>query len=186
MRTLTLREKRVVLYGGIGVGLYLLVFGGYLLGKPLAHRSAAYEQLVAQARSLQQNLKPYDDRAQVVKKMMDHFQLDPAKLSRATVVGEASAQLQKAAAGSGIQVGPVRESPMKASAKELATLQFEGTGPVPAVLGLLKRMETLGFPLVIDSVQITPDTMRPGQVKITLTAVVLDFEQWKTEDKPHA
>jgi len=118
--------------------------------------------------------------------MMDHYQLDPAKLNRATVVGLASAQMQKVAAGSGIQVGPVRESPAKTSAREMATLQLEGSGPIPAVLGLLQRMETLGWPVIIDSVQITPDSMRPGQVKIILSAVVLDFDQWKTEGKPHA
>jgi hypothetical protein len=186
MRTLTVREKRLLLYGGIGIGVYLLLFGGYKLGGALERRSAAYHQLVADARELKQELKAYDDRVLVVKRMMDHYQLDPAKLNRATVVGLASAQMQKVAAGSGIQVGPVRESPAKTSAREMATLQLEGSGPIPAVLGLLQRMETLGWPVIIDSVQITPDSMRPGQVKIILSAVVLDFDQWKTEGKPHA
>jgi len=186
MRTLTPQEKRTVLYGSIAVGVYLLLFGGYKVWGSLGQRSAAYQQLVADARDMRQKLMFYDDRVLATKKLMDHYQLDPAKLSRATVVGEASAQIQKAAAGSGIQVGPVRETPAKTSAKEMTTLQFEGTGPVTAVLGLLKRLETLGEPLIIDSVQLTPDNTRPGQIKIILTAVILDFEQWKTEDKPHA
>jgi hypothetical protein len=186
MRTLTQREKRLVLYGGLGVGVYLLLFAGFKLCGALEKRSVAYQQLVSETRSLRQELTAYDDRVLVDKKMMDHFQLDPAKLTRATVVGEASAQIQKAAAGSGIQVGSIRKSPAKSSAKEMATLQVEGSGPIPAVLGLLKRLETLGYPLILDSVQITPEAMRPGQVKIIFTAVVLDFDQWKTEGKPHA
>lgn len=84
-----------------------------------------------------------------------------------------------------VQVGPVRESPARPSSKELATVQLEGTGPVPAVMGLLSRLESVGFPLIIDSVQLTPD-MRPGQLKVNLTILILDFDQWTKEGSPHA
>jgi hypothetical protein len=67
----------------------------------------------------------------------------------------------------------------------LASMQIEGTGPVPAVMGLLSRLESVGFPLIIDSVQLTPD-VRPGQLKMNLTILILDFEQWKKEAAPHA
>jgi hypothetical protein len=186
MRALTTQEQRTVRWAAIGIGIYLVLFCGYQIWASLGKHSAAYQQLVAEAGSLRQELKPYDDRVLVAQKMMGDFHLDPAKLTRATVVGEASEQLQKTAASSGIQVGSIRESPAKTSAKELATLQFEGAGPIPAVMGLLKRMDTLGYPLLIDSVQVTPDPMRPNQIKIILTVVILDFEQWKVEDKPHA
>jgi len=53
------------------------------------------------------------------------------------------------------------------------------------VMGLLSRLESVGFPLIIDSVQLTPDP-RPGQLKINLTILILDFEQWKKEEPPHA
>jgi hypothetical protein len=186
MRQLTPSEKRTVLYGGIAIGIYLLLFGGWRSWAALQQQSAAYARLVAEARAAKEKLEIYDVRALETKKLMDSFQLDPAKLTRATVVGEASEKIQQTAAASGIQVGPVREAPGKAAAKELATLQFEGAGPIPAVLGLLKRMETLGYPLIIDSLEITPNPMRPDQLKINLTVVILDFDQWKTEDKPHA
>ena len=64
-------------------------------------------------------------------------------------------------------------------------MQMEGTGPVPAVMGLLSRLESVGFPLVIDAVQLTPD-MRPGQLKVNLTILILDFDQWTKEGAPHA
>ena len=186
MRTLSTQEKRTIRYASIGIGIYLLLFGGYAVWGSLQQRTDAYQQLLKTAADLKQQLRPYDDRVLVAQKLMNQFQLDPARLTRAKVVGEASAQLQKAAASSGIQVGPIRESPAKTAAKELATLQFEGAGPVAAVLGLFQRLQTLGYPLIVDSVQITPDPMRPSQVKLILTLVILDFDQWKAEGKSHA
>ncbi|HET7623684.1 MAG TPA: hypothetical protein VFM25_00345 [Verrucomicrobiae bacterium] len=183
MRTLTTREIRTIRIAGIGIAIYLALF---FVWKPLQKQRAAYTQLARNARDLQLRVAPYETRALTAKKLMEEFQLDPAKLSKATVVGEASAAIQKAAASSGVRVGPVRESPSRASGKELASVQFEGTGQVASVMGLLKRMETLGYPMVLDSVQITPDTHGPGQVKMNVTVVILDFDQWKTEEKPNA
>jgi hypothetical protein len=64
-------------------------------------------------------------------------------------------------------------------------MQFEGSGPIPAVTGLLNRMQSLGYPLIIDSVQITPDN-RPGMVKVSLTIVILNFDRWKNPEASHA
>ena len=55
-----------------------------------------------------------------------------------------------------------------------------------AAMSLLHNLPNLGYPLVMDAVQITPDPMRPGQVKLTLTIIVLDFEQWKKAEAGHA
>jgi hypothetical protein len=186
MRTLTSSEKRTITYGVSVLGAYLILFGGWKIWTALQKHSAAYAELVSDASAAKEKLQIYDVRALATQKLMNDYHLDPAKLTRATVVGEASEKIQQTAASSGIQVGPVREAPAKASAKELATLQFEGTGPVPAVLSLLKRMEILGYPLIVDSVEITPNPMRPDQIKISMTVVILDFDKWKTEDKPHA
>jgi hypothetical protein len=117
---------------------------------------------------------------------MEAFNLDPATLSRTTVVAQASAAIQKAAASSGIAVGSVRESPARASSKELASIQLEATGPVPAVTSLLGRLQSVGYPLVVETVQINAEPTRPGQIKLNLTLVVLDFEQWKKGAVPNA
>jgi hypothetical protein len=102
------------------------------------------------------------------------------------VVAEASSAIQKAAQGGGFQVGPIREAPAHASGRELASIQFEGSGPVKGAVGLLHRLESVGYPLIIDSAQFTADPMRPGQLKVKLTVVILDFEQWKSEGAPRA
>jgi hypothetical protein len=185
MRTLTPHEKRTVRFGAAVIVIYLLVFGGLQVWRYFVRSRADYQQLVSQADRLKQEVRLYDDRVSAVKKLMESLRLDPAKLARTSVVAEASAAIQKAALSGGVQVGPVRESPARPSSKELATVQLEGTGPVPAVMGLLSRLESVGFPLIIDSVQLTPD-MRPGQLKVNLTILILDFEQWTKEGSPHA
>jgi hypothetical protein len=185
MRTLTHHERRTVRFGAAVIVIYLLLFGGFQAWKYLARSRADYQQLVSQADRLKQEVRLYDDRALVVKKLMESLRLDPANLSRTSVVAQASAAIQKAAMNGGVQVGPVRESPARPSSKELASVQLEGTGPVPAVMGLLNRLEGVGFPLIIDSVQLTPD-MRPGQLKVNLTILILDFDQWTKEGSPHA
>jgi hypothetical protein len=35
--------------------------------------------------------------------------------------------------------------------------------------------------LIIESVQITAEASRPGQLRVKLTISILDFEQWKGE-----
>lgn len=184
MRPIADREKRLIRYATAGIAVYLALF---FIWKPLQKQRAEYRVLVDQAESLRQRVEPYEGRARLVQKLMDEFHLDPAQLKRSTVVGEASAALQKVAAGSGIQVGPVRESPARSSGKELTSLQLEGTGTVQAIMALLKQIETLGYPMIIDSVQIAPDKRGPNQLKMNLTIVILDFERWSREgEAPHA
>jgi hypothetical protein len=185
MRTMTPHEKRTVRFGAAAIAIYLLLFGGFQVWKYFVKTRADYQQLLSQADRLKQEVRLYDDRVLVLKKLMESLRMDPAKLSRTSVVAEASSAIQKAAMSGGVQVGPVRESPARPSSKELASVQMEGTGPVPAVMGLLSRLESVGFPLVIDAVQLTPD-MRPGQLKVNLTILILDFDQWTKEGAPHA
>lgn len=142
--------------------------------------------MVAEARQLKTGADLDANQADVVKKLMTDFQLDPAKLSTNSAVASASAAIQKAAMSGGVQLGAIRESAGRSSAKELATIGFEGSGQVAAVISLLHRLPLLGYPLLIDSVQITADTTRPGQIKLSVTIIVLDFEWWKKAEASHA
>jgi hypothetical protein len=54
------------------------------------------------------------------------------------------------------------------------------------VLTFLASLNSIGFPVVVDSVQFTADNTRPGQVKLNLTIIILDFEQTKSAEVPHA
>jgi len=185
MRALTPHEKRTIRIGAIVLAVLFMLFGVSHAARFVAQRRADYQQLVRQANRLKEEMDLYNDRAVAIKKLMENSRLDPAKLSRTSLVAQASAAIQKVAMSAGVQVGPVRESPARASSVELASVQIEGAGPVPAVVGLLSRLESVGFPLIIDSVQLTPD-MRPGQLKVNLTIVIVDFDQWTKEGAPHA
>jgi len=186
MRPLTSSEKRTIRLGAIVLAAGLVLAGGIKVWRFLEKQRADYLKMVAEARQLKTESRTYADKADTVKTLMDHFQLDPAKLSTNSVVAGASAAIQSAASSSGVKPGTIRESPGRPANKELATIQFEGVGQVASVMSLLHRMPLLGYPLVIDSVQITADPMRPGQIKLALTIIVLDFEQWKKTGAPHA
>ena|SRR5436190_2395951 len=186
MRTLTDREKRTVRLGATAIGAYLVLFGGMQTAKFFERKRGEYQKLVNEAQSLKREIQMYEDKAIALKKLMDNFNLDPARLSRTTAVAEASAAIQRTAAASGIQVGPVRETPARPSSKELGTIQLETTGPVPSLTSLLGRLEAVGYPLIVESVQIAAEPTRPGQVKMSLTILVLDFDQWKKGEGPNA
>jgi hypothetical protein len=185
MRTLIDHEKRTIRRATIGIAIYLVLFCGFQMWKFLHKQRVEYLELVAEAKELRLKVQAYQSRAESLKRMMEDFHLDPAKLARETIVGAASSAIQKAATSSGIQVSAVRESASRGSGDEIATMQFDCSGPVAAVTGLLNRMQTLGYPLVIDSVQITPDN-RPGMLKLNLTIVILNFEKWTKPEATHA
>jgi hypothetical protein len=179
------REKRTVRWAAIALIAYLVLFFGWRAWHGGATRRGEYDRLLLQAQRLRTELRPYENRVLLTQKLKEKFHLDPRTLPRATLVAEATAAIQRAAASGAIQLGPVRETAGRTSAKELSTVQLEGTGQVSSVMALLHKLEGLGYPLVIDALQLTPET-KPGMLKVNLTIVILDFEQWKTEEAPHA
>ena len=186
MRTLSPSEKRTVRYAAIGLALYLGLFGGFKVWQFLEHRRAAYLQMVDDARELKLSTDGDAAKAETVQKLMNDFQLDPARLSTNSVVAGASAAIQKAASSGGLKLGTIRESPGRASAKELGVIEFDATGQVTAIMTLLHRLPLLGYPLVIDSLQITPNSQQPNQIQLNVTVNVLNFEQWKKPEATHA
>ncbi|MEO8428209.1 MAG: hypothetical protein ABI651_13950 [Verrucomicrobiota bacterium] len=186
MAALSDRERRTIRIGGTAIAIYLVLFFGLRAWKALETRRSDYQKLVKDAQSLREEFRPYENRALLVEKLRETFRIDPPKLSKATIVAEASAAIQKTATTGGVQLGPIRESAARPSAKELASMQLEGSGPVAALLTFLHRLETLGYPLILDSVQISSDPTRPGMIKLNLTIIILDFEQWKNEGTHNA
>jgi hypothetical protein len=184
MRSLTDREKRTIRFAGIGIAIYLALFGGLQVWKFFDKKRSDFGQLVMEAQNLRQKIQPYGDKVLVANKLMDEFHLDPAKLKKETVVSDASEAIQKAAKSGGLQLGPIHESPARGPGNVLTTVQLESAGPIPAVLTFLASLNSIGFPLVVDSLQFTADNSRPGQVKMNLTIIILDFDQQK--EAPHA
>lgn len=186
MPTLTDREKRTVRLATVAMAVYLVLFFGVRLWKQLEARRSEYQQLQVDAQRLKRDLQPYENKILLTQKLKENFRMNPQKFSRSSLVAEASAAIQREAGSLKVQLGQVRESAARPSAKELASMQLEGTGPIPAVMTLLHRLEMLGYPLIVDSVQITGDATKPGMVKLNLTIIILDFESWKNAEVPNA
>ena len=186
MRPLTQREQRTIRYGGIGIGIYLLLFIAFHVWKMVEQKRSDYKDLVQQARNLKSEIADYQSRALVAQKLMNEYHVDPAKLTEASVVAQASAAIQTEARADGVGLGIIRESPSQSSGLEMASIHIEGSGKVPAMLKLLDRLQRLGYPLIIDSVQLTSNPTQPGSVKFDMTITILDFAQWKNKEASHA
>lgn len=185
MPQLNAREQRLLRFAVIGIAMYLALFGGLKLWRHLEARQAKYVQMLTDANRISRQIRPYENRVLLAEKLKDTYHIDPRKLSRASVVAEASAAIQKEAKDRKVGFGPIRETPARASGRELASMQLEGSGPVSGVLEFLQRLPALGYPIIVDAVQLTPEN-KPGNLKVSLTVVILDYEQWKTEETPSA
>jgi type II secretory pathway component PulM len=183
---LSQRDKKILRYAVIGIPIYLLLFYGLVGWKKLETRRADYQRLLTRVRDMKQTLDPYETKLLLIEKLRGTSGVDPSKLTRATVVARASADLQKAAGNGGIKLGPVRETQGSANKAELASMQFEAIGPVNAITSLIHKIETLGYPLIIDSLELSVDPREQGKLKLNVQLVILDFEQWKKERKIRA
>ena len=186
MPALTQREKRTVRFAAVAIAIYLVLFFGMQGWKRLEASRAEYQKLVQDAQKLRQEVQPYENKALLAEKLKGNFHIDLSTLAKTSLVAQASAAIQQAAQAGGVQLGPIRESAARTSSKELVSMQLEGFGPVPAVTALLHRLEVLGYPLILDSVQVSSDPTKPNMVKLSLTIVILDFDQWKNEEKRNA
>lgn len=183
MRALNPQEKRTIRFAAIGIAAYLVLFYGVKLWRGLESRRQEYARLITEAQNLRVEIQRYENKLLLQEKLRARFGMDPGKLKRDSVLAEVSAAIQKAAQSGGVQMGPMRETSGTSAGRELASMRLEGTGPVPSIMGLLHRLENLGFPLVVDSIQLDADPKKPGQLKITMNVVILDFEQWKKEKR---
>jgi hypothetical protein len=186
MRPLTQREERTIRYGGIGIGIYLALFCAFHVWKFFENKRSDYKDLVQQAHDLKNRIEPYQTKFLVAQKLMTDYHLNPAKLSEESVVAQASAAIQDEANADGIGLGAIHESAAQSAGLELATIHIEGSGQVPAMLKLLDRLQRLGYPLIIQSVQMNSDAMQPGHIKFDMTISVLDFEQREKKEAAHA
>ena len=168
------------------MGVYLVLFFGFRSWKSLESTRQDYQKLVAEAQKARLELPAAENRVLLFEKLREAYQLDPRKLSRESIVADASAAIQKAAREGGMQLGPIREMAGRSSGRELSSIQVEGMGALASALSLLHRVQTLGYPVLIDQLQLTPESPRPGMMKINLTIVILNYDAWQTGDRPNA
>lgn len=183
---LTDRDRRTVRMAALGLSLYLALFFGLKVWGSLRERRAEYAQLRREAATLRQKFDLYHSRTVRLERLMDSFQMDPAQVNPTTLVADASAALQQTAMQGGLQLGPIRETLSRTSERELGTIRLEAAGQVPQLMTFLHRLRSLGFPLVIDSLQFSPEPRRPGFIKINLGLILLNYERWDEKEAPRA
>jgi hypothetical protein len=186
MKSLTPSERRTLRLGSIALAIYLVAFFGVKWLRAANAIRDEHRQLSRTATSLKAEVERYQIRAERLARLMNRLQIDPASLRTNTVVGHTSSALQQAAQAQGLQVGSIRESPSRSSERELGSIQFDATGPTQAILAFLARLDSLGVPVVIDSIQCSGNPRGPGQLKLQLQVIILDFDQWKPKEPSRA
>lgn len=176
---MTERDQKTLRIAAIGIAIYLVGFFGFKFLKNGNRSQLDTQTLTRKAEQLQNEVRSLESKALLFEKLSEQYHFDPRKIKKETLVADASAAIQSAAQQGGIQLGPFREAPGRPNARELTTIQVEGSGPIPATLGLVHRLQTLGFPLIIESVQFGPAQNRPGQLKVNLTIILLNYDQFK-------
>ena len=177
--TISEKDKRTMRIGGIVLAIYLVFFFGFRGWKNLEKSYEEFQQLARKVEREQLETRHQENEVLVFEKLSDTYKLDPRKLPKETLVAEASAAIQNAARQGGFQLGSVRETAGRGMGRELSTLQLDGSGPLPAALNLIHSVQTLGYPIVIDSLQLAQEANKPGMLKVNLILVILDFDQWK-------
>ncbi len=175
---LTDRDKRTIRIGALLLGAYLVVFFGLRGWKNLEKSRTEYQQLVRRVEREQLEIRRQENEVLLFEKLSDTYKLDPRKLPKETLVAEAAAAIQNAARQGGFQLSAVRET-QRATGREVSTIQLDGAGPLPAALNLIHTVQTLGYPIVIDSLQFAQEANKPGMLKMNLVLVILNFEQWQ-------
>lgn len=179
MPTLTERDKRTLRIGGVILAAYLVLFFGLKSWHALEATRTQYQQLMQDARLLQQQNESYEAKSEWLTEFRGDSGIELSKLPQSALVAKTSEAIQKAAAGGGVKIGPIRESPGNAANGEISMMRLEAVGPVAGILAFIHEMQTSGCPLLIDSIQLSSDNRQPGLLKLNMDLVILDYEKWK-------
>ena len=180
------REKRTIRLGVIGLSVYLALFYGGKAWNYMQSQNQDYQLLVQKAEKLKVELLRYETDVLRLEKLRKSFPLNPTGIDQETLVSETSAAIQQSAQSNGVKLVMMHESPGRTSAALLSSMRLEGQGQMLGVIKFLEGMTRLGFPLVLDSVQLTADPKKPGMLTINLEVMVMDYHQFETEDEKNA
>ena len=176
------REKRTLRRASGLLIVYLVAFFGWKVLGFLETKRGDYAEAKLSLLNVTSDILREQEKAKRLERLKENFKFDPKELSAETAVGEARAKIMHAAATCGVGVTKSREIQMQVSTKELGTIQIDGSGATLAVLRLLHGLKGLGYPLLIDRLQLDPMPKKPGIVHLALTVTLLNFEGWKPEE----
>lgn len=176
--SLTDRDRRLVRWTAIGLGIYLVLFFGFKGWRRAEAARLEYGRLVTQAETIATRVRPYENRALLIEKLRGQLNCHRSDQTDEQLIANANAAVQTAARESGVKILSIRESGGRVSARELASMRISGAGNVQGLLTLLSRFDSMNLPLIVDSIQVESDAKKPGALKLTFHVVIVDATAW--------
>ena len=177
MRELTDRERRTIRLAGVGLGIYLVLFVGVKTVSWLEGKRAARAELGRELAAARLELLVEQRKQLLLESLRAGWGLDLARMSLPTVVGDARVAIETAARACRVGLGFAKESAGRRRAHELAAFQVSGSGADAAVAKFIHRMTHLGYPFVLDNVELEA-AGKPGSVRFSFSVALIDYATW--------
>ncbi|MBN2490883.1 MAG: hypothetical protein JXQ29_08545 [Planctomycetes bacterium] len=180
MRELTPRERRTIRLALLGLGAYLILFAGFKTASWLEGKRAVRAELQHELAAVRAAQLAEENKRLRLQALRSRWRLDPARTAEPTVVGDARQAIEAEARACQIGLGFSRESPGRRRAHELAVFQVNGSAAGTALARFLHRVQHLGYPVVLDSIEIKA-APKPGAVTFSFAIALLDHGAWLAE-----
>ena len=175
------RDKKLIRFTSIGLGIYLVIFFGFELLAKAEEARRSYKALVSEARNFNDMLKPYETRILLLEKLRKDLNVEPGGLDSETLVADVSAAIQEAAGQCGLGLGPLQESPSRATGATLTTMRLSGEGQIESIIKFVHAAPRLGFPILIETLNVSGDESSGAQRRFDMELRVLDYKNWKPQ-----
>ncbi len=181
LESLSEKDRKTLRYGAVIIVVYLSLFYGRSILAAFESSRVAYFEQLEQAEDLEEIFRSYENKVLKIEKYRDQYHLNVRALSNTNLVGNAGRALQELVKQSKFKIGQVRETLASGGSANAATFQVEGSGPLKSLMPLLHRLQSTGYPMIIDTISIRTDEKKRGNVQWSATIVVLDYRKWKAK-----
>lgn len=179
--SLSEKDRKTIRYGAMIIVVYLTLFYGRTILSAFESSRVNYFAQLDEAKALEELFSSYENKVLKVEKFREQYQLNVRELSSTNLVGNAGRAIQDLVKESDFKLGQIRETLASGGTASAATFQVEGTGPLKSLMPLLHRLQSTGYPMILDTLSIRTDEKKRGHVLWSATIVVLDYAQWKTK-----
>ena len=181
LESLSEKDRKTLKYGALIIVVYLSLFYGRSILAMFEGSRVQYFEQWEEARDLGDLFASYENKGLKVEKLRHQYQLNVNQLSSTNLVGQAGRSIQELVKQSEYKLGQIRETLGGGGNGIAATFQLEANGPLKSLMPLLHRLQTTGYPLIIESLSLRTDKRKQGEVQWSATVIVLDYSKWKSK-----
>ncbi len=179
MAKLNAREQRIVKWALVLVPLYLLLFYGLAGVRALEEQRKEFGNIQLEAEEVELRITKEAKKYKRLKRMREEWSLHLKELNTATLVTSAREAVQSAASKCGVGLGNSQEMGRGNNNDLLRVIQMQGSGKTEAVLRFLYLCPRLGYPLLLDNLQIKGVPGKPGRLTLTFSLAIVNTDRWK-------